>query len=184
MRTAALSLRDRFADPEPLALHREGDVVIAIVASAWGSWSGLDGEALTVDAAMSTLVREARGPTPLDPEALRRAFVAASERLDQHPVVDNDALDFPPVASLITVVATPSAILVGWMGSVVACIVDQASVVRSTPSHTLRRQLLEEQDVSPDLVDATLPAARHIMVRTVQPLREARPEPELAQWPP
>ena len=134
---SALSLREHLAAPVPAVVVERGEVAVAAVASAWGSWSGLDAEVPAVEAAIETLLERAETRTTLWDSALRDAFHAATHRLDVLPITpSSEALGLYPCTSLVCAVVTPKESWVGWMGGVTACVVRRTQILRETQPHT------------------------------------------------
>ena len=180
----ALSLREpRDAHPTAPILEAEvGGASIVVMASAWGSWAGLEGEMPAARAALATLRREAKFAEANWERAMTRAFEAANAAIGAIPESDN-VEGFPSDSMLIAVVADADSIWIGWAGSLIAARIRGQRVVQHTVAHTLRAQA--EQDSSVGAIDLEQhPEFAHIITRTLQGSPRAESNPELARWDP
>lgn len=175
-----LSLREpRFGSPVAAEVH--GDVTVAAVASAWGGWSGLEAERPAVDGALASLVADARAGEADWRAALVRAFAVAAAHLDR--LLSPEDPEWTPITCLTCAVVTPAGVFVGWLGAVIACVLDVHRVVRESEPHTMIRKLLAEGHKSAALAGMAQ-SFGHIIVRSLGPTGHGPSVPELAEWPP
>ncbi|WAS95413.1 PP2C family serine/threonine-protein phosphatase [Nannocystis punicea] len=181
MSAFVVSLREpRFGNP--VAAEVLGDITVAAVASAWGSWSGLEAEVPAVVGARTSLVADARAGETDWRAALLRAFAVAAVHIDRVPQQEEDD-EWTPLTSMTCAVVTPERIHIGWLGGVTACVLDDRRLVRETEPHTLIRQLLAEGNKTAALAGMAH-SLGHIIVRSVGPASRGAPSPEFAEWPP
>lgn len=182
-----LSLRPRLerrSSEIPIATAVLGDTAIAAIASAWGGWCDPDAELPAVTASLAVLATAARTTTPDWPAALAAAFAAVPAAIDPLMIGWPPDDDLYPVTCLTCAVVTPAGIFLAAVGSLIACVLTDGRVTRSSEPHTLHRKLRDEGTIPADQL-AQIPAAfREVIVGALGPSTHNSSPPELSTWPP